>query len=153
MISDGEWNRCSVLRGAAVLAGAAATAPLLGGAAAARARGTDADALFRAGKFDQAARAYEELLQADPANPHVARRRGFIGLMSNRFPDAEKYLRLAAELAPEDKQTHQFLGDCHTRQDKFALSVPQWKAAGNEFYAAWFAAVRGEPIRARIGRR
>ncbi|NUP16994.1 MAG: tetratricopeptide repeat protein [Streptomyces sp.] len=128
-------------------AGVAATVPLLGGVAAARARGADADALFKAGEFERAARAYEELLAEDPANPHEARRRGFIGLMSNRFADAEKYLKMAVELAPEDKQTHQFLGDCYIRQDRFALSVPHWKAAGNDFYAAWFAAVPDVPYR------
>ncbi|MEO3892672.1 hypothetical protein [Nonomuraea sp. B5E05] len=56
LVDDGAWGRRTVLRGAALLAGAAATAPLLGGAATARARGADADALFKAGEFDQAAR-------------------------------------------------------------------------------------------------
>ncbi|MGI5290576.1 hypothetical protein ACQEVF_45645 [Nonomuraea polychroma] len=39
----------------------AATAPLLGKAAAAHAGSGDADALFKAGKFEQAGRAYEEI--------------------------------------------------------------------------------------------
>jgi hypothetical protein len=79
-----------------------------------------------------------------PENLHAARQRGYVGLLGNRFPDAEKYLKMAVELEPDDKQANQFLGDCYIRQDKFALSVPHWKAVGNEFYATWFAAVRGE---------
>ncbi|MGP4022050.1 tetratricopeptide repeat protein [Actinomadura sp. 3N407] len=153
MVDDGEWDRRSLLRGA-VVAGAAATAPLLGGAATAQAGGGDADALFKAGKFEQAGRAYEEILKKDPKNVHAARRRGYVGLLANQFRDAEKYLTMALRLAPGDKTANQFLGDCYTRQDKFSLAVPCWRAAGEEVYAEWFAAVRGEPyqIHGDIGR-
>src|SRR5690242_7196506 len=154
MADDRKWDRRSLLRGAAVVAGAAATAPLLGGAAMARALGGDADALFKAGKFEQAARAYEEILKKDPTNLHAARQRGYIGLQANKFPDAEKYLNMALKLAPDDKETNYHLGDCYIRQDKFALSVPRWRASGEEGYAQWFAAFRGEPyqIHGNIGR-
>lgn len=137
------------------MAGAAAFAPLLGESATALAGpGGDADALFKAGKFEQAGRAYEEILKADPRNVHAARQRGYVGLLSNRFPEAEKYLEMALELAPDDKQTNQLLGDCYIRQDKFSLAAPRWQAAGEEVYAKWFAAVRGKPyqIHGDIGR-
>lgn len=143
MAGDGGWDRRSLFRGAAVVAGAAAAAPLLGQAAAAQAGGSDADALFKAGKFEQAGRAYEEILKKDPENVHAARRRGYVGLLSNRFPEAEKYLKMALKLAPSDKETNQLLGDCYIRQDKLSLSVPRWRAAGEEILAKWFAAVRG----------
>jgi hypothetical protein len=137
-----------------VVAGAAAAAPLLGGTATAVAGPADADALYKAGKFEEAGRAYEEILRTDPANVHAARRRGQVALLANEFADAEKYLGMAIELAPEDKDTHGFLADCYLRQDKFALSVPHWRAAGEDAYATWFAAFRGEPyeIRGDIGR-
>ncbi|MFI6392514.1 tetratricopeptide repeat protein [Nonomuraea sp. NPDC050540] len=144
MAIDGKWDRRSLLRGAAVVAGAAATAPLLGGAATALAGSGDADALFKAGKFEQAGRAYEEILRKDPGNLHAARRRGYVGLLGNRFPEAEKYLKMAVQLAPGDKDANYFLADCYLRQDKFGLSAPHWKAAGEDGYATWFAAVRGE---------
>ena len=144
MTVDGQWKRRSVLRGAAVVAGAAATTPLLGKATAQADTG-DADALFKAGKFERAGRAYEEILKKDPANLRAARQRGYVGLLANKFPDAEKYLTTALELAPDDKETNALLGDCYIRQDKFSLSVPRWRAAGEEGYAQWFAAVRGEP--------
>ncbi len=135
-----------MLRGAAVLAGAAATAPLLGGAATAPAAATgEADALFKAGKFKQAGHAYEEILKKDPGNLRAARQRGYVGLLSNRFPDAEKYLKMAVKLAPDDKEANELLGDCYIRQDEFALSAPCWRAAGAEDYATWFAAISGEP--------
>ncbi|GAA3771663.1 hypothetical protein GCM10022225_68660 [Plantactinospora mayteni] len=135
-----------MLRGAAVLAGAAATVPLLGESAMAQASpGGDADALFKAGKFERAGRAYEAILKKDPTNLHAARQRGYVGLLANRFPEAEKYLGMALELAPDDKDTNQLLGDCYIRQDKLSLSIPRWQAAGEGIYAEWFAAVRGTP--------
>ncbi|GGS98254.1 hypothetical protein GCM10010156_65570 [Planobispora rosea] len=157
MADDRRWNRRSLLRGAAVVAGAAATVPLLGEAATALAGSGeaatalvgsgDADALFRAGKFEQAGRAYEEILRKDPDNVHAARRRGYVGLLSNRFPDAEKYLKTALKLAPDDKDANGLLADCYTRQDEFPLAAPHWRAAGEESYAKLFAAFRGEPYR------
>lgn len=144
MANDGEWDRRSLLRSAAALAGAAVATPLLGGPAAAQTDSGDADVLFKAGKFEQAGRAYEEILRQDPTNLHAARRRGYVGLLGNQFPDAEKYLKLAIELAPDDKDANYFLADCYIRQDKFSLSAPHWQAAGEDSYATWFAAVRGE---------
>lgn len=154
MTNARKWERRSLLRGAAVVAGAAAAAPLLGGTAMARAGGGDADALFKAGKFERAGRAYEEILKNDPANLKAARQRGYVGLLANRFPEAEKYLKMALELAPADKETNELLGDCYIRQDKFAVSVPVWQAAGEDAYAAWFGAVRGVPyqVNGDIGR-
>ncbi|WP_412515792.1 aspartyl protease family protein [Actinomadura madurae] len=144
MTDDGEWDRRSVLRGAAVVAGAAAAVPLLGEAATARTGTDDADALFKAGRFEQAGRAYEKILKTDPENVRAARQRGYVGLLSNRFPEAEKYLRMAFDLAPDDKETNQLLGDCYIRQDRFSLSVPHWRAAGGEVRAKWFEALRGQ---------
>ncbi|MFI0453376.1 aspartyl protease family protein [Actinomadura sp. 6N118] len=128
-----------------MVAGAAATAPMLGEAAMAQAGSNEADALFRAGKFEQAGRAYEKILKKDPTNLHATRQRGYVGLVANQFPDAEKYLKMAVELAPADKQANQFLADCYIRQDKFSLAVPRAQAAGNEIDAKWFAAVSGKP--------
>ena len=145
MANDGEWDRRSLLRGAAVVAGATASAPLLRGAAMAQADSSDADALFKAGKFEQAGRAYEEILKKDPSNAEAARQLGYVWLLSNKFPEAEKYLTMALKLAPGDVETNQLLGDCYIRQDKFSLSVPRWQAGGKETFAQWFAAVRGNP--------
>ncbi|MEZ7125190.1 hypothetical protein ACBR40_07625 [Nonomuraea sp. AD125B] len=59
-------------------------------------------------------------------------------------PNAEEHLKTALDLAPGDKETNHLLGDCYIRQDKFALSAPHWKAAGEGGYAKWFTAVSGE---------
>src|SRR5919197_3432261 len=126
----------------------------LGGAATAQADSGDADALFKAGKFEQAGRAYEKILKKDPNNLHAAQRRCYVALLGNKFPDAEKYLTMALKLAPEYKYTNELLGICYIRQDKFSLSVPRWQATGNDVYAKWFAAVHGDAyqIHGDIGR-
>jgi tetratricopeptide (TPR) repeat protein len=147
MAGDGCCDRRSLLRGAAALAGAATAAPLLGGAATAAAGGDDADALFKAGGFEQAGRAYEEILKKDPKNLHAARRRGYVALLSNRFAEAERYLKAAVALAPADEEANRLLADCYIRQDKLARSAPHWRAAGEEGYARWFAAFSGEAYR------
>ncbi|MCP9968875.1 aspartyl protease family protein [Actinomadura madurae] len=149
MTSEGSWDRRSVLRGAAAVAGGAAAMPLLGGTAAARTGIEDADALFKSGRFEEAGRAYEKILKTDPGNVRAARQRGYVGLLSNRFPEAEKYLRMAFDLAPDDKDTNRLLGDCYIRQDEFARSVPHWRAAGKEVFAKWFGALRGEAYQIR----
>ncbi|GAA2824597.1 tetratricopeptide repeat protein [Crossiella cryophila] len=141
-----EFGRRSALRAMAALAGTAAAAPLLGQSALAQpGSGGDADALFKAGKFDQAGRAYEKILTTDPGNAHAARQRGYVGLLSNNFPDAEKYLTTAITLAPDNREANRLLADCYTRQDKFALAAPRCQAAGQESAAKLLAAFRGEP--------
>ncbi|MFG2086865.1 aspartyl protease family protein [Spirillospora sp. NPDC048824] len=52
---------------------------------------------------------------------------------------------MALGLAPGDKDTNRLMADCHLRQDRLSLSAPHWKAAGNDVFATWFGAVRGEP--------
>lgn len=146
LAGNGKWDRRSALRAVGVVAGVAAGAPLLGKSAVAQAvAGGDADALFKAGKFEQAGRAYEEILAKDPANLHAARQRGYVALLSNRFTDAEKYLATAVALAPGDRETHQLLADCYTRQDLFSLAAPHWRAVGWEAGATLFSAFRGQP--------
>ncbi len=121
------------------MAGATAAAPLLGGTA--RADTTDADALFQTGQFEEAGRAYDEILKKDPNNVQATRQRGYVALLSNNFTDAEEYLNTALKLAPDDTNTNRLLGDCYLRQDKFSLAAPRWQAIGDEGYAKWFAAV------------
>ncbi|MFC6930646.1 tetratricopeptide repeat protein [Actinomadura yumaensis] len=145
MAEDGEWGRRSLLRRAAVVAGVAAAAPLLGKTATAHAGSEDADTLFQAGKFERAGRMYEEIIKKDPENAHAARQRGYVGLLGNKFPEAEKYLTMALNLAPDDKQTNRLLADCYTRQDKLSLAAPRWRAAGEEAYAEQFQAIHGTP--------
>jgi Aspartyl protease/Tetratricopeptide repeat len=146
-----ELNRRSVIAGIGLAAGTAAVAPLLNAPASAAAEGTDPDALLKAGRFDEAARGYEEILRQDPNNAHAVRQRGYIALLSNRFADAEKYLALAVRLAPDDKQAKHWLADCYLRQDKYAPAAPLLRAIGDDADATWYGAVKGQPYQLSVG--
>ncbi|MEV5571705.1 tetratricopeptide repeat protein [Spirillospora sp. NPDC052269] len=147
-----ELNRRRVLAGLGLAAGSAAVAPLLGTPAGAAAEdGADPDALLKAGRFDEAARGFEEVLRKDPSNAHAARQRGYIALLSNRFPDAEKYLAMAVRLAPDDRQAKQWLVDCYLRQDNYPPAVPLLRALGKDAEATWYAAVKGQPYQVSVG--
>ncbi|WP_133848344.1 tetratricopeptide repeat protein [Labedaea rhizosphaerae] len=146
MAGSGKWDRRSALRAAAVMAGVAAAAPLLGRSATAQpGPGPDADALFKAGRFEQAGRAYEEILKKDPTNVHAASQRGYVALLSNRFAEAEKYLKMALGLAPGDPSANRLMADCYLRQDKLSLSAHHLRVLGDDVDATWFEAVHGEP--------
>lgn len=103
------------------LLAAGAALPLLGVGAAA-ATSTDPDQLFRAGRFAEADRGYQRLIQHDPANTHAVAQRGYIALLHNRFPDAEKHLSAAVRMG--DAVSRQRLAECLVRQDKHASAVP-----------------------------
>ena len=145
-----ELNRRRLIAGLGLAAGSAAVAPLLGASAGAAA-GTDPDALLKAGRFDEAARGYQEILRKDPNNAHAARQRGYIALLSNRFVDAERYLTLAVRLAPDDLDAKQWLVDCYLRQDKYPQAVPLLRAIDDEPEAKWYEAVRGQPYQISMG--
>jgi hypothetical protein len=98
----------------------------------------------RPGSSSKPAARTSKILTTDPTNLHAARRRGYVALLSNKFADAEKYLKMALELAPGDRDANYYLADCYIRQDKFSESAPHWQAIGDDAYAKWFAAVRGE---------
>lgn len=146
-----ELDRRRVIAGIGLVAGSAAVAPLLSASVGAAAGETDPDALFRAGRFDEAARGFAEILRQDPNNAHAARQRGHIALLSNRFADTEKYLTLAVRLAPEDRQAKKLLADCYLRQDRYPAAVPLLRAVGNEPQARWYEAVQGQPYQVSVG--
>src|SRR4051794_41782936 len=109
MASQRHLSRRGVLLGAAALAGATA---LTGPADAAEA--ADPDALFRAGRFDEADRGYARRLHTDPGDPHALGQRGYIALLSNRFAAAERFL---TPLAATDPAARQRLAEAYIRQD------------------------------------
>jgi tetratricopeptide (TPR) repeat protein len=126
------------------LAGVGAALPLLGAgganartAAAAPASAAEADQLFKDGDFRRAERGYRRLLKEDGGNAHAAAQIGYIALLSNRFADAEKFLRRAVTLKPDDTFSLYQLADCYVRQDRLRESVPWLRKTGNSTHAAY----------------
>ncbi|MEU0510650.1 aspartyl protease family protein [Amycolatopsis sp. NPDC006125] len=120
---------------------ATATVPLVTSGLA-NATEADPDRLFRAGSFDAADRGYAKLLRRDPANARAAAQRGYIALLHNRFPDAERCLSRALELVPGDVDTTRKLAECFVRQDRHDRAVP---LLGSTPFGTQYAALRGKP--------
>ncbi|ADP80286.1 pepsin/retropepsin-like aspartic protease family protein [Pseudofrankia inefficax] len=141
-------DRRGFLRRAGLATAAGAVLPLLATSGCAPAAAADSpapsgdpDQLFKAGDFAGAERGYTQLLHNDPDNAHAAAQLGYIALLSNRFPSAERYLSQAFRLAPGDALSKLRLADCFVRQDKLARAVPLLPDAT----AAQLAAITGTP--------
>lgn len=141
-------DRRGFLRRAGLAAGASAVLPLLGATGCATtttaksaALTSDPDALFKAGDFAAAERGYAQAWRKDSGDAHAAAQLGYIALLSNRFHNAEYYLRAAVRLAPSDTLSKQRLADCYVRQDMLARAVPLLPEA----QAAQLSALTGTP--------
>ncbi|MFI6906049.1 tetratricopeptide repeat protein [Nonomuraea sp. NPDC050394] len=118
------------------------------GPAAAAAGTPSADQLFKAGKFDQADRAYARLLRGNPGDARALAQRGYIALLSNRFDSAERFLNRALRLAPDDVPAKQRLAECYVRQDRLSRAIPLLRGTGSkrdEAFASQYASLTGTP--------
>ncbi|GAA0947910.1 aspartyl protease family protein [Nonomuraea longicatena] len=113
-------------------AGVGVALPLLdtGGAHAASPSAGDPDKLFKDGHFKRAEHGYRRLLKENADNAHAAAQIGYIALLSNRFADAERFLRRAVALKPDDEFSLYQLADCFVRQDRLAAAVPWLRRRG-----------------------
>ena len=103
----------------------------------------DADALFKAGKFPEAEKAYSEVVAVDPKSAPAELRLGQLALYSNRLDDAEKHLRKALELDPSTKKAKSALAEVFHRRDEFEQAAPWYREAGDEAKAAEMESYKG----------
>jgi thioredoxin-like negative regulator of GroEL len=92
--------------------------------AGARAEGTAtkaADALFQAGRFAEADRAYRAASRQDPKNTHSILRLGELALFSNRLSEAESRLQEVLAQEADNKQAKKLLAEAFYRQVDFDL--------------------------------
>jgi hypothetical protein len=87
----------------------------------------DADALYREGRFDEAAAVYLDALELAPGNSGILKQLGNIALWNNRSEEAEQYYREAlqgtpwyANIWPLTSELKYCLGLAYYRQDRFA---------------------------------
>jgi len=91
-----------------------------------------ADSLFQTGKFAEAEKAYSA---ANPKDSRAELRLGQIALYSNRFEDAEKHLRKALALEPDEataKTANSLLAESFYRRDNYPEAAKWFRAAGND---------------------
>jgi predicted aspartyl protease len=155
-VAPPKVSRRKFLRTSGLTLGAATLFPLagIGGGGLAvpsesLARGpiTNPDELFRLGLFEKADRGYRWLLRKNPENAHAAARRGYIALLSNRFEDAETFLKLAIKLAPYDQFSKLQLADTFVRQNQLTRAVPLLGTLDerSQAQAKAYASITGRP--------
>jgi hypothetical protein len=102
-----------------------------------------ADALFKAGKFVDAEKAYVQIPRGDPEYFRAVLRSGYIALLSNRLEKAREKLARALEMKPDDRSALSLLAESWYRADDFEKAAPLFKAIGRETKAAQMESFKG----------
>lgn len=123
---------------------------LLGGAILINAEGQNskkdiesADNLFKAGKFAEAEKLYSKVITQDPKNFRAALRLGYIALLANRLDDAEKFLKKAIELKPDEKPPKSLLAEAFYRRDDFQQAEALFRSIGKKEKAEKLESFKG----------
>ncbi|MGB2986467.1 MAG: aspartyl protease family protein [Phycisphaerae bacterium] len=88
------------------------------------------DGLFRTGQFAEAEKAYQAAVAEDDTDSRAVLRLGEIALLSNRFEEAERHLKRAIKLRPDDKRPKSLLAQCYYRQDRFRQAASIYRDIG-----------------------
>ena len=102
-----------------------------------------ADELFRAGKFAEAKQAYAAVVAKDADNYGATVRLGEIALLSNRLDEAERLLKSASQIKPDEKTPKSLLAEVYYRQDRFAEAAVLRRDIGPEVIADKLAGFAG----------
>ena len=78
-----------------------------------------ATALYNEKKFDEAAAAYQEILNKYPQSIYALSNLGVVRFQQQKYPEAEKALREAIRVAPNDAFSHSVLGIVLVQQEKY----------------------------------
>lgn len=90
----------------------------------------EADEAFKAGKFANAEKLYAQIAVGDAKNRAACLRLGEIALLSNRFPEAENWLKKALEIRADDAAAKTLLAETYYRQDDFEHAAEWLKTPG-----------------------
>ncbi|MBN2134993.1 MAG: aspartyl protease family protein [Acidobacteria bacterium] len=101
-----------------------------------------ADDKFKQGEFDSAFNLYIEALKADDTNFRANYRIGYIHLLSNKFADAEKFLKKAMNIEPDRREPKILLAELYHRQDRFAEEASLLRELQNEGSAKWCDSIK-----------
>jgi len=78
-----------------------------------------ATALYNEKKFDEAAAAYQQILDKYPQSIYALSNLGVVRFQQQKYPEAEKVLREAVRVAPNDAFSHSVLGIVLVQQEKY----------------------------------
>jgi len=78
-----------------------------------------ATAFYNEKKFDEAAAAYQQILDKYPQSIYALSNLGVVRFQQQKYPEAEKVLREAVRVAPNDSFSHSVLGIVLVQQEKY----------------------------------
>lgn len=78
-----------------------------------------ATSLYNEKKFDEAAAAYQQILDKYPQSIYALSNLGVVRFQQQKYPEAEKALREAIRVAPNDAFSHSVLGIVLVQQEKY----------------------------------
>ncbi len=99
--------------------------------------------LLRAGRFEEAERAFGERLAAHPRDASTLLGLGYLALLRNDLDQAEQRLSLTLELKPKLAEAHGLLAEVFYRRDDFARAAPLFEKAGDGAKARKLASFAG----------
>ena len=103
-----------------------------------------ADNLFRSGEFAEAETAYVAVLAEDASNSRAVIRLGEIALLGNRFEEAERNLKQAIKMRPDDEAPKSLLAECYYRQDRFTEAALLYRELGRKAAADQLDSLSGK---------
>src|SRR5437870_6659200 len=86
-----------------------------------------ADRLFQAGKFVEAGKLYSKIVAQNPKDHLAILQLGRIALLSNRLDGAQKWLKKAKTVQPDDTDAKVMLGEVFYRRDDFQKAAAALK--------------------------
>jgi predicted aspartyl protease len=122
----------------ALVASVGATAVVRGGGLEA------ADAAFREGRFADAEKLYREAIGTEGEPYEAVVRLGEIALFCNRLDEAERSLRRAGQLRPDEKRPRALLAEVHYRRDEYAQAGALFREVGGPALADKLASFAGQ---------
>jgi tetratricopeptide (TPR) repeat protein len=100
-----------------------------------------ANMLFKAGKFAEAEKIYSQIAGKNPQDDYAAQQLGHIALLSNRLDDAQKWLRKAIAIKPDNSAAKIMLAEVFYRRDDF----PRAAAVLNQIGPSYAAMITNYP--------
>ncbi len=103
-----------------------------------------ADRLFYQAQFDEAALLYAQAVEKDPAAYEAVLKLGRISLLRNNLKDAEKWLKKALALKPQEKEPQALMGEVLYRRNEYIQAAPFFEAFGQKAKAEKLRSFQGQ---------
>ena len=105
---------------------------------------TQADKLYQQGQFAEAAQIYARAAQNDPVAYGAVLGMGRTALLRNDLEEAEKWLKKALALKPQEREPQALMGEVLYRRNEYFLAAPFFEAIGQKAKAEKLRAFQGK---------